>query len=78
MDVLVLALTWAKLTFVEKARTHHSILTELYNKRDYKYKYLLMVHRISHRKRRPPLLVFTINGFEPWMLIRVLLDPDKE
>lgn len=76
MYVLALALTWAKLIFVEKARTHRSILTEHYNKRNCKY--LLMTHRIGHRKRRPPLRVFAIDGFEPWMLMQALLNPEKE
>ena len=72
-------LTGAKLTFIElfsKARTHPSILTDLYNKLNCQY--LLIPHPIGDGKRRPPLPALTIDGFEHWMLIQVLLNPDEE
>jgi len=76
---LNLTLTSAKLTFVElfsKARTHPSILTDLYNKLNCQY--LLIPHPIGDGKRRPPQPALTIDGFEHWMLIQVLLNPDEE
>ncbi|RPA92370.1 hypothetical protein L873DRAFT_1831142 [Choiromyces venosus 120613-1] len=59
-----------------KARTHPSILTNLYNKLNCQY--LLIPHPIGDGKRRPPLPALTIDGFEHWMLIQVLLNPDEE
>ncbi|KAG0136143.1 hypothetical protein HOY82DRAFT_576578 [Tuber indicum] len=59
-----------------KARTHPSILADLYNKLNCQY--LLIPHPIGDGKRRPPLPALTIDGFEHWMLIQVLLNPDEE
>ncbi|PUU73080.1 hypothetical protein B9Z19DRAFT_1117505 [Tuber borchii] len=67
------------MTFIElfsKARTHPSIFTDFYDKLNCKY--LLILHFIGDGERQPLLQALTIGGFERWMLLQVLLNPDEE